>query len=488
MNQWIRPILPIIFLIAAFPDGPLHSAVTEEKQGAISWIDNHAAELTEASDDIWEYAETSMREYQSARRLEKLLENNDFSVVRGVAGMPTAFVASYGSCNQVIVILAEYYALPGLSQQAIARKAPVVEGKGGHGCGHNLFGTASVGAALAVKDIMVKNGMKGTIKLFGCPAEETVDGKVFMAREGLFDGLSASLHWHPGDSTRAEYGSSLAMNSFKVTFFGKTAHGAGSPWEGRSALDAIELMNHAVNMMREHVKPTVRMHYVITDGGNAPNIVPDKATVWYFVRDLRRESVEELYAWMKDIMQGAALSTQTRFEIHEFTGVHEMIPNKAGAELLQANLAEVGAPPFTEAEQDFAGKIQEEIGKKTVGLHAGVAPVEEPDDDAAMGSTDVADVSWIVPVAGFSVACKPALTPGHHWSMAACGGMSIGHKGMIVAAKTLAISALDLLMDESLLKSVQEEWRSRMNGRKYICPRPAGQKPPVLPETLPSEN
>lgn len=475
-------IINLFFLIVVFTCYPL-LALSPEKTTAREWITDHSAELGSVSDDIWRYAEIAMTEYKSSRRLADLLEKYGFRVERNVAGMPTAFVATYGSNEPVIGILAEYDALPGLSQKAIPKQEPVEAGKPGHGCGHNLFGAASVGGALAVKSVIEKFKIPGTIKLYGCPAEETVDGKVFMVRAGLFDGVSAVLHWHPGDSTRASLGSSLAMNSFKVTFFGKTAHAAGAPWEGRSALDAVELMNHAVNMMREHVKPTVRMHYVITNGGRAPNIVPNEATVWYFVRDLDRKSVEEAYAWMLKIAEGAALATQTTYKIHSLTGVHETIPNRTGAELIQKNLESIGPPLFTEEEQIFAKTIQTAIGKKQQGLHSAIAPLEEPKGDTPMGSTDVADVGWQTPVAGFTVATEPAGTPGHHWSAVACGGMSIGKKGMEVAAKALAFSAIDLLENAHVLQTMRDEWKQRMIGRSYNSPIPPEQKPCVVPES-----
>ena len=467
----------IAFLVAAsslFAGNKL----TKEKRTALSWIDGNRDAVVSWADSIWTYAETSLQEHRSAAVLAKALEENGFRVERGVAGMPTAFVATYGSGRPVIGVLAEFDALPGLSQKAEPTKVPRIPGAAGHGCGHNLFGAASVSAAIAAKEAMVKHGLKGTIKLFGSPAEETVIGKVFMARDGVFDSLDAVLDWHPSDSTRADYGSSLAMNSFQVTFFGKTAHGAGDPWKGRSALDAVELMDTGVNFYREHIKPTARIHYVITDGGRAPNVVPDRAQVWYYVRDVKRTGVEEMYERLQDIAKGAALMTGTTYEVNLITGVHELLGNEAGARIIDTNLRLVGPPEYTPKETEFARRVQKEAGVEEKGMHTEVGSL---DDGArgSRGSTDVAEVSWLAPTARLRVATAPIGVPWHSWAVVAPGGMEIGHKGMVVAAKTLALSAIDLLTQPKLLAKMQKEWQQKTADKPYRSPIPKDKKPPV---------
>ena len=284
----------------------------ELKQAAFAWVDENSDRLIKISETIWEYAEIALQETRSAELLAQTLEDAGFKVERGVAGLPTAFTARWGSGSPTIGILAEYDALPSLSQVVgMIEKKPLVEGGAGHGCGHNLFGTACVGAAIAVKTIMETNGIGGTIILYGCPAEETVYGKTVMAKAGLFNELDAAVSWHPSSENRVSLNSSLALNSFKVTFRGHSAHAAADPWNGRSALDAVEMMNYGVNMMREHIKPTTRIHYVITNGGAVPNIVPDLAAVWYYVRALDRKEVETYYSRILKIAEAAAMATET---------------------------------------------------------------------------------------------------------------------------------------------------------------------------------
>jgi aminobenzoyl-glutamate utilization protein B len=454
----------------------------KEKKSICEWIDKNKDYICGVSDKIWEYAETGMIEYKSSRLLRDGLEKAGFRIKNDVAGMPTAFVAEYGSGEPVIGMLAEYDALPGLSQKTSTIKESLISNGAGHGCGHNLLGTASFGAAIALKDFIEKNNVKGTIKLFGCPAEETLVGKIFMVRDGILDGVDAVIDWHPGDSTRASYSSSLAMNSFKVRFFGKTAHAAGQPWAGRSALDAVELMDYGVNMMREHIKPTARIHYVITNGGKAPNVVPDNAEVWYFVRDEKRESVDNLYQWVLDIAKGAASSTQTTYEVQFITGCYELLGNKTGAEIIQRNLEIIGPPDFTEEEQRFAKEIQKAMGEEENGVSEAISELTPPKPQPEGGSTDVADVSWVVPVGRFTAATEPGKIPGHSWGIVACGKMEIGHKGMIVASKAIALSVYDLLTKKELLENMKTEWKEKTKGFIYKCAVPSEIGPPVLPE------
>ncbi len=484
-------ILLFLYSVAGFlhsqeKDNPLQIPVkpaklTALKKAAIDWVDAHMADLSRLNDEIWQAAEVAMEEYRSAELLASYLEKMGFRVERGVASLPTAFIGIYGTGDPVIGFLAEYDALPGLSQEAATVKKPVKEGAPGHGCGHNVFGVGSVAAAIAAKEAMEKNGLKGTLKVFGCPAEETVEGKVFMAREGIFDGLACCIQWHPSDDNNVSLASSNALNQFEVEFFGKSAHSAGDPWHGRSALDAVELADIGLNFLREHLPPTARIHYVILDGGGAPNVVPDYARAWYYVRDIDRESVEKDYERVLKVIDGASRMTETTYKIHFKSGVHEMLTNRAGNEIVYSNLLLVGPPPFTEEEQAFAKEIQKNVGVEAKGLSVKIEPFTLPEKSWGGGSTDVAEVSWLAPTTSLGVAFKPLGTPGHHWSAVACAGMSIGHKAAAVAAKVMAASCLDFLTEPQTIQKMREEWTARKKGREYKSPLPPDLRPRVGP-------
>lgn len=493
MKKFFTLFLSLLFLFSIFAysekakEDPLllkvkPAELTPLKKEAFSWLDTNMAELAKINEKIWSYAEVAMEEYESAELLASYLEKKGFKVTRGVASMPTAFVAVYGSGEPVIGILAEYDALPGLSQKPVPSKQPVEEGKPGHGCGHNIFGTASTAAAVAMKEVMEKQKLSGTIKLFGCPAEETVVGKVFMARDGVFDGLSCCIQWHPSSVNGVSLGSSNALNQFEVEFFGKTAHAAGDPWRARSALDAIELTNIGLNYLREHLKPTARIHYVILDGGDAPNVVPDYARAWYYVRDINRESAEKDYERVLKIIEGAAKMTETIYKIRFISGVHEMLSNRPGNEIVYSNLLLVGPPQFTEEEQAYAKEIQKNLGIEEKGLKKEIEPFKLPQRSWGGGSTDVAEVSWLTPTTSLGVAFKPEGTPGHHWAAVACGGMSIGHKAMITAAKVMAASGIDFLTNPGIIKKMRAEWMERKEGKEYKSPLPVDLEPPVKPK------
>jgi aminobenzoyl-glutamate utilization protein B len=442
----------------------------EAKQKAFTLIDQNVPRLIELSDAIWGFAEIALEETRSAALLADELEKEGFTVERGVAGLPTAFTARWGEGSPVIGILGEYDALPSLSQAAgVTEKQPLVKGGAGHGCGHNLFGVACLGAAVAVKRLMEEEGIGGTIIFYGCPAEETVVGKTVMAKAGLFDELDAAVSWHPGSENQVSLNSSLALNSFKVAFHGRTAHAAADPWDGRSALDAVELMDYGVNMMREHVTPTTRIHYVILDGGRAPNVVPDYAQSWYYVRALDRKEVDEYYNRILKIAEAAAMATQTELEVELITGVHNLLVNKAVAEAIYKNLGLVGAPDFSDEEQEFAKKIQHFFGSEETGLTEEIKPFKE-EEYLGGGSTDVAEVSWICPLAQVNTVCAPDGVAWHNWAVVSCSGSSIGHKGMIAAAKVLAASTLDLLTDKELLQKAKEEFRKATEGKEYKSP------------------
>jgi len=462
---------------------------------ALNWIAEHEKEITEVSDRIWEYAEVGLQELKSSRLIAERLAAAGFEVDSGVADMPTAIVASYGSGKPAIGILAEYDALAGLSQKPIPVKEPVSSGAPGHGCGHNLFGAMSMGAAIAIKEAMKQKELEGTVKLFGCPAEETLVGKVFMVKAGLFDGIDAVLSWHPSSTNTVDLGSSNAMNSVKFDFHGVTAHAAANPEQGRSALDAVELMNMGVNYLREHVIEKARIHYVITHGGGQPNVVPAFAQVWYYVRAPRREQVDELHDRIIRIGKGASLMTETTMDVRFLVGCYNVLPNKPLNCLMLKNLKEVGPPSWTAEEIEFARKINESITseqKKTVMESSRVPRLEEkldlflddrtddPESEGTVmaGSTDVGDVSWVAPTGQLLVATYNLGVPVHSWQVTAASGMSIGHKGGILASKVMALTGVDLIMNPEELAKIRGEFEELTKRSKYVSPLPEGLKPP----------
>lgn len=452
------------------------------KHEAVTWLENNEAQFETAAGKINEYAETAFREHKSAKLLADMLEKNGFTVERGVADIPTAFVATYGSGYPVVGIIAEYDALPGLSQKpGVTTKDPLEPGNPGHGCGHNLFGAGSTAAAIAAKNVMKDHNLKGTIKLFGCPAEETLAGKIYMAKAGVFDGLDICFTWHPSSENEAKLAKTIAMNNFEVIFRGRTAHGAGDPWNGRSALDAVELMNTGVNYMREHVKPTVRIHYMIPDGGEAPNIVPDYAKVWYFVRDVDRPGVDHVYNRVLKCAEGAALMTETEMEVNLITGCYEYLPNHVLTRLLDKNLRFVGPPKFTEKDQEYAKEMQRNLNVPEKGLSDEIPDYEDKETTGG-GSTDVADVSWLVPISGeLSITTTPAGVPWHSWAVASSSGCSAGFKGMHTAAQTLATSAIEAFMNTKIVEDAKEEFKEKTKDFIYTSAVPLNQKP-QLPE------
>ncbi|AEN72288.1 amidohydrolase [Rhodothermus marinus SG0.5JP17-172] len=454
------------------------------KQEALQETEQLRETLRHLAQELWRYAETALQEERSAALLAEALEAEGFRVQRGVAGMPTAFIAEWGSGRPIIGILAEYDALPGVGNAPVPERHSREDGvSSGHGCGHNLFGAASTVGAIVLKRMMERHRIPGTVRLYGTPAEETVVGKVYMARAGVFDDLDAAIEWHPGTETAVRNQPGRAMNNFIVRFHGQAAHASADPWNGRSALDAVELMNHAANMMREHVHPTARIHYVITDGGEAPNVVPERAEVWYYVRDINRERVEFMYEWLKKMAEGAALMTRTEYEIEFITGVHEVLLNRPLQEAVQANLELVGPPRFDAQEQQFARRLQEFLKIEPVGLDTTIKPLPEGPEPPRGGSTDVAEVSWITPTVGFTVATAARNVPWHSWATTACHGTSIGYKGAEVAAKVIAATGLDMLLRPELLQAAREEFLRLTGGRPYQSPLPPDQPPPLPSRT-----
>ena len=447
------------------------------KKEVIASVETQKDELITVSDKIWAAAEIAFQEKVSSQTLIDYARANGFDVEVGVAETPTAFVATYGSGKPVIGILGEFDALPGISQKTVPEKTPYKKGAAGHGCGHNMYGTASLGAAVAIKNLIAEGKLKGTVKFFGTPAEEKFFGKLWMARAGLFDDLDACLDWHPADTTAADVQSSLALVDFKVEFFGQTAHASADPWNGRSASDALELYTHGINSFREHVKPTVRIHYHIQDGGQVVNVVPDYSRIWVRVRDTKREGMNEVYEHVKKMAEGAAIMADVDYEINLISGIHEILPNRAGGVAVQENLETLGPLSYTSEELDFAYKIQEATSKPKLGINGKITPLKPTAEHPMGGSTDVGDVSFLVPVVRLGVTVAPEGTPWHSWAVVACGGMSIGHKGMVYAAKALSMSMVDLYTDSKLLQKVKDEFKTRKGNYQYSPMLPQGPPP-----------
>jgi aminobenzoyl-glutamate utilization protein B len=474
----------LVLLLSALPvahsgDAP---SLTPIQADMIQHLDSMRGELVAVNQDIWNFAELGLEEHRSAARLIGVLKKAGFSVKEGVAGMPTAFIAEYGSGSPIIGILAEYDALPELSQEVGGLKKAAPGRTTGHGCGHCALGTAAVGGAVAVKEVYDKYKLKGTIRVYGTPAEETLIGKFYMLLAGLFADLDACLHWHPGSQNRIWYSSSKALISAKFTFSGVAAHASTSPDKGKSALDGVELMNVGANFMREHIKDSSRVHYVITNGGKAPNVVPATAQVWYYVRANKHDDAAAHFTWLKDIADGAAKMSRTKVQVAIDSECHEVMPNLPLSKLILRNFKKVGAPKFDRADADLArplqASIRNEFGLKETKVLNDTIDELPAHPDHISGSTDVGDVSWHIPTSGFSTACFAAGSPGHSWQNVAAVGSPIGQKGMMVAAKVMALSAVDLLQSPDVLKEAKADFQERMKGLEYKMVVPKGQKAP----------
>lgn len=458
------------FFAAADPALAQKDALDEalRKRADVSW---------EMARKIWQWAEPGYQEKRSAALLADALEAGGFRLKRGVADIPTAFTATLGSGKPVIGILGEYDALPGLSQDAVPVRQPRPDVTYGHACGHHLFGVASASACLALAEQFRAGRLKGTLRFYGCPAEEGGAGKVFMARAGLFDDCDLVLHWHPSSRNSASDRSCLARVAVKFRFHGASSHASGAPEKGRSALDAVALTAHAAELLREHVPDFTRIHHVITDGGAAPNVVPDFAEMFYYVRHPRAEVVSQVYPRLLKCAQAGALATETKLEVRPVGGTREILPNTALTQLLRSNLVKLNDMRYTEDEAKFAARIQ-----GTLTDPPPLESVARVDDDAGpvgLGSTDVGDVSWVVPTGGFSTACWVPGTPAHSWQAVAAGGTSLGRKGMDLAARVLAAGAYDLFTDPNLVAAAKAEHQRRLAGRPYKPLLEPGQKPPL---------
>lgn len=456
-------------------------------------VESLEARLVELAETLWATPELGLHEDESAALLSSVLREEGFEITEGIGGMPTAFSATYGEGDPRVGILGEYDALPGLSQAVSSTKEPVEAGAPGHGCGHNLFGVAGVGAALAVKRAVDAGECTGTVTFFGCPAEEILVGKVFMARDGAFDDLDAALTWHPSHLSAPFMAQTLAMNSVEYNFRGESAHAADSPESGRSALDAVELLNTGAEFMREHVSDDARLHYTIPDGGGAPNVVPAEATAWYYVRAPTREEVDRITDWLDDVAEGAALMTQTSVERRFHTGCYDYVANRALSERVLKNMRLAGPIPYTDEDREFAAELQDTLSPETVRARTAQLPagpreearesvlypdaLESYDAGTVLnGSTEVGDVSWITPTAQFWAASWPVGTPSHTWQAVAANG-SFGTKATAYAAKVLAATTLDLFADEGLLAEAREEFEASVPD-EYETPLPAGTEPP----------
>ena len=461
--------------------------------GLAEWLEERQQRFIAMSDDIWAHPQVALDETYACALQSDFLAGDGFEITANVGDMPTAFMAEWGSGSPVIGFLGEYDALPNLSQKAQTVQEQVVSGDPGHGCGHNMLGTAALAAAVALKAWLVETGKPGTVRYYGCPAEETGAGKVFMARAGVFHDLDVALTWHPWASNTVWSASSLAVDHIKFRFHGQTAHAAAAPEHGRSALDAVELMNVGVNYMREHVIQEARIHYVVTNGGGQPNVVPDEAEVWYYVRAPKRDQVDEITERVIRIAKGAEMMTDTKLTIHDHFGIHNLLPNHVVSDVMYDVLKELGPIDFNDEERAFAKAVAAGYPERirAASIRSGELPdsaleqpllgeIFEPGDRSKVlsGSTDVSEVSWIAPTAQVLTTCHPAGVTGHSWGITATGGMSIGHKGMMHAAKVMAVTAAELHLDPSLITKAHEEYVESTDGKPYKAPLPEGAMPP----------
>ena len=459
----------------------LRPVAEAQKQATISQLDSQSKHYFDIAMQIWNLAEVGYQEYESTKILQTELTKNGFSIQAGVADMPTAFVAEYGSGKPIIAVLGEFDALPGVSQSNAPYKEKRDDVDAGHACGHHLFGAGSLAAAVSVKDWMEANNIKGTLRYYGTPAEEGGAGKVYMVRAGLFDDVDAVLHWHPSNSNSANAASSLANKSAKFRFYGVSSHAAGSPWNGRSALDGVEAMNYMVNLMREHIPAESRIHYVITSGGEAPNVVPEFAEVFYYCRHPEMYQVKKNFEWLVEIAEAAAKGTQTKVEYEVIHGLYNILPNEVLSRVMHNNLSLVGGVTYDEDEKAFAEKIIssfEYAANVSTDLSQNIAPFRVILKGRG-GSTDVGDISWTVPTAGLRTATWVPGTSAHTWQAVAAGGTSIGQKGMMVAAKTLALTAMDYFNSPELLEEAQQLLQE-MRGKDYQYESLLGDREPPL--------
>jgi aminobenzoyl-glutamate utilization protein B len=475
----VRSVSRAFLLTAAFHVGLAQTNSGGHKQ-IEELVDKSAPSWKQVSKQIWDYAELGYHENKSSALLQTKLKDAGFTVEAGVADEPTAFIASYGQGKPVIAILGEFDALPGLSQKPEAERSPVVAGAPGHGCGHNLLGSGAALAAVAVKEYMAEHHVAGTLRYYGTPAEEGGSGKVYMVRDGLFKDVDVVLHWHPADRNGVNNGGALAVISAKFTFHGIAAHAAMAPDRGRSALDAVMLMGNGIEFMREHVPSNTRIHYIISKGGVAPNIVPDLAQMDLMARHPSNATLAEIWERILNVSKGAALMTGTTVDVEDVGSDANIIGNDALAPVAQRNLEEVGGYTMDASQKEFALSLQKTLGIDTVpslDLTKEIEPLRPYDPNAPSASTDVGDVSWAVPTIGFGAATFVPGVAAHTWQAAASAGMSIGQAGMVVASKALALTAVDLFTTPALVQAAKADFDKKLLGKKYQTAIPAGQKP-----------
>ena len=479
MTCSFRSIVPGLVLLVMC-DGFVRGEVSETVRVTVAGrLDARAEHFAKVSRRIWEFAEVGYQETQSAALLKEELRGAGFEIKENIAGIPTAFSAQAGRGAPIIGILGEYDALPGLDQDAVPVKKPARSVKPGHGCGHNLFGTGSAAAAIAVKEWLAEKGVAGTVRFYGCPAEEGGGGKIYMVRSGAFNDCDAVLHWHPGSENRASLKTNLANMTGKFRYRGSAAHASGSPEKGRSALDGVMLFTHAIELLREHVPQTTRMHYVITSGGDAPNVVPAYAEVYIYLRSPEMTVIDNVWPRIVKCAEAGALATETKVELELINSAYNILPNDELTRLIERNLQAVGGVTYTAEERAFAESLQKTFAVEPTQAIGNEAKIAKTEDGISYGSTDVADVSWVVPTGGFYTATFVPGTPGHSWQSTACAGMSIGHKGMMVAAKTLSLSAIELFSELPLLAAAKTNFAERKAGKEYRSRLPVEQKPPL---------
>ena len=444
----------------------------------LSYLDDRYDLTAATARSLWEFAEVGYQETQSSKLLQEQLAAEGFSVEAGVAGIPTAFVASYGSGEPVLAILGEFDALPGITQDALPVRSPLADKPAGHACGHNLFGAGSAAAAVAVRHWLEETGHEGTIRFFGTPAEEGGSGKVYMVREGLFEDVDFALHWHPGDRNSAAARTTLANRSAKFRFTGVSAHAAGAPERGRSALDGVEAMNYMVNLMREHVPQQTRIHYVITAGGNAPNVVPDFAEVFYYLRHPQAATVQSLWTRLEAAARGAAEGTGTTVDWEIIHGNHPVLVNEALQQMMDGVLRGLPGIQYSAADRRFAEQIRETLGETDIELGS-EREVQPYSLSLGYGSTDVGDVSMAVPTVGARIATWVPGTPAHSWQAVAAGGNAIGFRGADLAARALSTAAIELYTDPALRDAAIEEFE-RKRGEDFTYEALLGEREPPL--------
>ena len=479
-----RPVHSKIAVLAAITVLVLGTAAAQAADNShaqlMQLVDQNAPHWQQVSKQIWDYAELGYHETKSSDLLQEQLKAAGFRLQAGVADEPTAFIASYGEGKPVVAILGEFDALPGLSQQPVPDRDPVKAGAPGHGCGHNLLGSGAALAAVSLQQYMQDHHIAGTLRYYGTPAEEGGSGKVYLVREGAFKDVDVVLHWHPGNENAVNNGGMLAVVSAKFTFHGVAAHAAMSPDRGRSALDAVMLMGNGIEFMREHVPSNTRIHYIISKGGVAPNIVPDLAQMDLMARSPSNTTLKEIWDRIQKIAQGAALMTGTTLEVRDIGSDANIIPNDPLASLAQKNLEEVGGYTLNAEQTKFALQLQKSFGIDTppsLDATKEIEPLKKFDPNQPAASTDVGDISWNVPTIGFSAATWPAGTAAHSWQAAATSGMSIGQQGMVVAAKAIALTAIDLFTDPALVQAAKDDFKKQTAGKNYYTAIPSNQKP-----------